>query len=80
MIKFWNIVILGKEILDNMGKDFIFGFMEVLCVFIGDFLWILLKLFIMIFSFGIVSVLILVLFVKDIYFGENIIVIKGVVR
>lgn len=34
----------------------------------------------MIFSFGIVSVLILVLFVKDIYFGENIIVIKGVVR
>lgn len=80
MIKFWNIVILGKEILDNMGKDFIFGFMEVLNVFIGDFLWILLKLFIMIFSFGIVSVLILVLFVKDIYFGENIIVIKGVVR
>lgn len=80
MIKFWNIVILGKEILDNMGKDFIFGFMEVLNVYIGDFLWILLKLFIMIFSFGIVSVLILVLFVKDIYFGENIIVIKGVVR
>lgn len=80
MIKFWNIVILGKEILDNMGKDFIFGFMEVLNVFIGDFLWILLKLFIMIFSFGIVSVLILVLFEKDIYFGENIIVIKGVVR
>lgn len=80
MIKFWNIVMLGKEILDNMGKDFIFGFMEVLNVFIGDFLWILLKLFIMIFSFGIVSVLILVLFVKDIYFGENIIVIKGVVR
>lgn len=63
-----------------MGKDFIFGFMEVLCGFSGDFLWILLKLFIMIFSFGIVSVLILVLFVKDIYFGENIIVIKGVVR
>nr|XP_034302507.1 IgGFc-binding protein isoform X2 [Crassostrea gigas] len=70
----------GKEIPDNMGKDFILGFMEASNAHTGDSSRIPLKLFITTSSLGTVSVSISAPFAKDTYPGENITVTKGVVR
>lgn len=62
-----------------MGKEFIFGFMEVFCYDYGV-LRKELMLFIMIFLVDFVNVFILVLLMNYYYMGKNIIVEKGVVR
>ncbi|XP_065929401.1 uncharacterized protein [Magallana gigas] len=70
----------GKEIPDNMGRDFIIGFMEASRALRGDPSRIPLKLFITTSSLATVSVSISAPYAKDIYPGENITVTKGVVR
>lgn len=72
-------ILLGKEVPDNAGKDYIIGFMEATDSS-GYPSKIPLKLFITTSNLGIVRVSISAPSAKDIYSGENITVRKGVVR